>query len=125
VTQIAKYSCPYCQTECITSYILDDLVNFPRGPYIDYDCSHCQVHIRITSQGDMVYARWQNIKIKNESYFIIIIMSQDHNPTIEFNIYCMSHSTLKDWIKIKTFNFIPDWTPQNIVNKLGAYLPFL
>jgi hypothetical protein len=121
MTQTANQLCYYCQKECV-SELLNDPVNYPKGAYIDYDCYPCQAYIRLNLQGDIVYARWSNIKIEDKSYFIQVF------PPTQFIIYYYSqHQALAigDWINIKTFAFIPDWTPQNIVNKLGAYLPFL
>lgn len=99
--------CPYCNEKVVRE-------NRPEHVYKHWYCAPCQCDILTTNDNVLVYTRFY-FKYKNKDFIIYI----DHK-----NKYCNlgendSFGTLRlNW------NYIPNFTPQNILKKIQTILTF-
>jgi len=90
-----------------------------------YECEQCDVVYRVLSDGSIFIIVWDNIFLGDKEYRVRIYpVGLGKAGTPQFIIHYWA-TREKMWEQLVKLNFIPNWTPQTVVQKLKAYLPFL
>jgi hypothetical protein len=122
--------CLYCQQDLLDiPYESKDREFFnPRYAISKAICQSCQVVFRFNPQ-NIISITWSNIKVKDKIYSIKIWDPGELDQE-SFSVFYGSYDLNSDQdysilpLLIK-FDFIPNWIPQNIINKLLTFLPFI
>jgi hypothetical protein len=115
--------CHYCQRT-----LIETLVN--KYPKFKSECEECHTIFRFYQGNDPYLILWEDIFINEKEYLVRILPQSikygvtDWSPS--FTVACWSEAKINvGWNKVIELQFIPNWTPQTILSKLPAYLPFL
>ncbi len=111
--------CQYCQQDC--QQVLEP------SKLTRWECEPCGANFRYAEWGGLITITWKGIYVNGHQYFIKSYSGITGNAP-EFVVYWQTTNSEGKtyWEEVVRFDFIPDnWTPQNVADKLKAYLPFL
>jgi hypothetical protein len=115
--------CHYCQRTLKETITNIDAIFYS-------ECEECHTIFRFQQGNDPYLIIWEDIFINEKEYRVKIWTQSikygitDWSPL--FTVSCWSTAKINaGWNKVIELQFIPNWTPQIIYQKLSAYLPFI
>lgn len=104
-------NCYFCHQKLICRPGWEEIQNFI--------CNHNGIKVKhIIYNNDIVEGIYWLVKMNKSIY-------QIHYRLVDNNCSLYSVPTEMQRVHIKTFNYIPDWTPENSTNKIRTVLTFL
>lgn len=109
-------NCVYCSQDCSV------VSNTPQCIQKSHECKSCNV-VYYSGYSGLRSIVWNNIKLGKYECCCVVLHSYYTDNAPEFIVYYLKRSgDLKEMIH---WDFIPNWTPQNVQEKLEKYLTFL